>query len=156
MARPDAPPVLMEVDGRSLAASGVTATEILAELQGHGYTTHLVEPDRLVAVPSTEPLPSTVVDCLAWKQRPERLSGRPVEAITFDDRVSRMLADCRSSSDSRRAHVAGLLEVTDEAVLSFSEITDALDRLAKDPSDEVRAAAAWWASLRAGRAAASR
>lgn len=146
---PDAPPVLYESNGHTLALAGATPEQLIAAFEAHGYTNYLVEPGRLTRVAADEMQPQTIADYLAVKRRPPGLGDwMVVPGMTGTERVSRALVDCHHPNPHHRAYIARALAGFDEAVLARSEIARALDALAADPGASVREAARWWTQQR--------
>lgn len=148
--RPDAPAVLFESNGHTLAFSGLRPKDLLTELETAGYVNHAVEATRLVATRSHEFQPQTIVDYLAVKEPSVHLS-RPVEPLlSFAERVARIVADCCFPNPDHRAYIAAALADADAALLSNPAVGQALDALTHDPVSDVRAASSWWVVRRQG------
>ncbi len=141
---PDAPAVLYESNGHTLALFGFDPPALSAALDALGYTSLAVEPDRLVRIVAGQLQPQTIVDCLAVKRDPA-VPGRPaVPALSFDERVGRVVADGRHPNPDHRAYVARALASADAEVLSQTAVAETLDLLLVDPEEPVRLAASWW------------
>lgn len=146
----DAPPVLYESNGHTLAFFGSSPQQLVAEFADFGYTSYLVESDRLVRIDPREMQPQTEVNCLALKGRPETLRRWQFALpLTFEERIARMVTDCRSPNPDHRAYIAAALRTADAAVLAHPALRDALDPLGQDTSTAVREAVAWWSQSRA-------
>lgn len=141
----DAPPVLLESNGHTLALMGTTPTALLREVEGFGYTPYMVLGARLVPVTSADLQPRTEVDYLALKQAPPSLPGWTVAApLTTDERLAMLVEDCSSQSEDCRAYIGRAIADGDAELLARPELAAALDRLAEDPIETVRAAVGWW------------
>lgn len=146
----DAPPLLVESNGHTLRLLGATPNDLLAKLEELGYDAHLVDAGRLVRVRAHEFQPQTIVDYLAFKQRPRGIDTWTIEAaLGLGERVSRVLADCRLPNADHRAYMAAALAAAGPDVLSQPQVSEVLDRLLADPAEAVREAARWWADRRA-------
>lgn len=142
-----APPVLFESNGHTLQFYGARPTDLLGEMAGLGYRSHLVEAGRLVPVPPGQTQVQTVVDYLAVKGALDGLAGwRVDEPLSLDERIARLLQQCQGSSpylQGQRAYVGHALEAAEPEVLARPEVRALLAELREDPVDWVRAAAAW-------------
>jgi FkbM family methyltransferase len=144
LSQPDAPPVLVESNGHTLAKFGATTADLRRRLEDLGYTTYLLDADLLVRFAATDFQPQTIVDYLALKQLPagiERIEVRP--SLTLDEQAARVVADCALPNPDHRAYMAAALEQAGEALLSRPDIRRVLDALSTDPVEAVRTAAAW-------------
>lgn len=149
LSQPDAPPLLVESNGHTLAKFGATPADLLRRLEELGYTAHIVEAERLVEVRSTDFQPQTIVDYLALKSLPAgiaRIEVRP--SLTTEERVARVIADAALPVADHRVWIAGALREADPELLAHPQVADALAALSADPVDAVRAAAAWWKGRR--------
>ena len=147
--RDDAPPVLYESNGHTLAFFGSSPQQLVAEFADLGYTSYLVESDRLVRIDPREMQPQTEVNCLALKGWPETLRRWQLALpLTIEERIARMVTDCRSPNPDHRAYIAAALRTADAAVLAHPELRKALDALGQDTSTAVRKAVAWWSQTR--------
>jgi FkbM family methyltransferase len=149
LSQPDAPPVLVESNGHTLAKFGATPRDLLVALEGFGYTAHIVEAQRLVEVRSTDFQPQTIVDYLALKGLPagiDRIEVRP--SLTLEERVARVAADARLPNPDHRAWIGAALAEADPELLAHPEVVEVLAALSTDPVDRVQAATAWWAAGR--------
>jgi FkbM family methyltransferase len=145
LSRPDAPPLLFESNGHTLKAFGITTNDLLAKVESFGYTAHAIEDDRIVRTTSADFQPQTIVDHLAFKAPPPGLEGSRVDAgYDADERVAKIVIDCRSPNDDHRAYMASALAGAGQVLLSHPLVIETLDALVADPSEAVRAAASWW------------
>jgi len=143
--RDDAPPLLYESNGHTLAFLGTSPEQLAAEFSAFGYTSYLVESDRLVRIQPGEMQAQTEVNCLALKRRPETLRRwQFAPPLTFEDRIARMAIDCRSPNRDHRLYMATALRAADAAVLAHPVLAEALASLRRDPEPAVRDAVAWW------------
>lgn len=141
---PNAPDLLYESNGHTLALFGVGPPQLSAELDALGYTSLAVEPNQLVRVVPGQMQPQTIVECLAVKHD-VALPGRPaVPPLSYDERVDRAVADGRHPNPDHRAYMAWALAGADAEVLSHPAVVATLDLLLVDPEEPVRRAAAWW------------
>lgn len=149
LSRTDAPPILYESNGHCLAFYGSTPGAVVRELQRHGYTSHLVEPGRLVRVRAGELQAETVADHLAVKSPSLAVEGwQLAPRLDFEERIARLLTEATSPLADHRRYAARVLEGAGEDILSHRLIAYALDRLREDPVPSVRAAASWWSPRR--------
>ena len=144
LSRPDAPPLLVESNGHTLAKFGATPQDVVAKLEEYGYTAHIVEEDSLIEVRSTDFQPQTIVDYLAVKQVPAGAEWMEVRrGLTADEQVARVTADATLYNEDHRAYIAAALEHAGRDLLSRPEVIRVLDALTTDPAPAVAAAAAW-------------
>ena len=144
----DAPPLLYEANGHTLALFDETPEGLVIALDELGYTSYyidyVVDPPLLIRIEPGVLQPETLVDCLALKQRPESIPGwRFAPPFTLDERVQRMVADCLVPNPDHRAYLASRLPEAGPDVLNHPALADTLAALADDPVDTVRQAAAW-------------
>jgi FkbM family methyltransferase len=144
----DAPTLLYEANGHTLALFGETPESLVAALDDLGYTSYyidyVVDPHLLVRVEPGVMQPETLVDCLAVKERPESPPGwRFAPPMTLDQRVQRMVADCLVPNPDHRAYLARRLREAGPEVLNHPALAATLAALVVDPADAVREAAAW-------------
>ena len=141
----DSPPVLYESNGHTLAFFDSTPEQLHGELAGLGYTSYLVESDRLVRIDPGEMQAQTEVNCLALKRRPETLRRwQFAPPLTFEERMARTVSDCRSPNPDHRVYIATALRAADATVLGHPPLAEALASLRGDPEPVVREAVAWW------------
>jgi FkbM family methyltransferase len=145
LTRPDAPPILIESNGHTLAHYGATTHDLRAVLEGFGYSCHLVDsslPYRLVPVDADQLQPECVADYLAFKARPPELGPWFVSApFGRAELVERVLSMCRDRSEHHRAYAAAVLRVAPIWMLAHPAIAAGMHALRSDPVAEVRAAA---------------
>jgi FkbM family methyltransferase len=147
----DAPAILYEANGHTLAMHGATPEGLMAELEGLGYASYLVEQGRLVRAHASELQPQTILDYLAVKRLPRGLTGWRVEPVlTFEERLSRLRNDARHENPDHRAYIAAALRRAGDELLSHPDVAASLAALATDPEPVVREAAAWWTGDRVG------
>jgi len=145
---PPAPPLLYESNGHTLAFYGATPGDLLAQVEDLGYTSYMVTGDRrLVRVRAGEMQPQTLVDYLALKRAPSGLDSWRVEAaMSRDERISRIVADCVHVNEHHRAYMARTLATCEDGTVSHPDVAQALAALTDDPVEAVRTAAAWYTS----------
>jgi FkbM family methyltransferase len=142
----DAPALLLESNGHTLGLMGTTPSELLAEVEGFGYTAYMVGRGRLIPVRATDLQPRTEVDYLALKRWPASLTGWDLaEPLTDEERVWMLVEDCRSESEDCRAYIGRALADAGPELMAHPALRAALDLLADDPVGTVRGAVAWWA-----------
>ncbi len=144
----DAPILLYEANGHTLALFGETPESLVEALDDLGYTSYyidyVVDPHLLIRVEPGVMQPETLVDCLAVKQRPESLPGwRFAPPMTLDERVQRMVADCLVPNPDHRAYLVRRLREAGPEVLGHPGLAATLAALVVDRVDTVREAAAW-------------
>ena len=149
LSHPDAPPLLIESNGHTLARFGASPQELLARLEEYGYTPHIVEGERLIEVRSGDFQPQTIIDYLGLKHLPAGLESMEVRrGLTVDEQVARIAADATLYNHDHRAYMAAALEGAGSELLSRPEVARVLDALTADPTAEVRDAAGWWRGRR--------
>ncbi|MDQ4149972.1 MAG: FkbM family methyltransferase [Actinomycetota bacterium] len=142
---PAAPPILYESNSHTLRFYGLTTRDLIGEFERFGYRSYLVEPGRLIKTTATELQPQTVVNYLAVKGPNPKIPGWIVEgAMSFEERVSKLVAESEFPHEDHRASVAHRLEKAPPNVLEDPLIAQALDRLSRDSSEAVRKSAEWW------------
>lgn len=154
---PDAPPVLVESNGHTLAKFGATPRDLLVRLEELGYTAYIVDGHRLVEVGAGDFQPQTIVDYFACKRLPQAIARIEVQpALTLDQQVARVVADAGLHNHDHRAYIAAALAGAGRELLAQPVIVATLDALAEDPVEAVRSAAAWWREKARGGTRASR
>ncbi|HTJ74435.1 MAG TPA: FkbM family methyltransferase [Acidimicrobiales bacterium] len=151
---PDAPPLLFESNGHTLDLFGLTPQDLLGALEALGYTSHAVEPGRLVALRAVDVQPQTILDCLAFKHRPAGLveMGWQVDPpMSAAELVGRIRADCRHANVAHRRYMASALARAEPSTLEDPGVVEILEELTCDPDDAVRAAMSWWTGGDGGR-----
>ena len=109
--RSDAPPLLVESNGHTLAPFGETPCSLKATLVAYGYRIFQVERRRLIPVAIEELQPTTVVDYLAVKSTGLPPHGWRVDApMTPRERLRRVRASFRSSIEHDRAYIAAAID----------------------------------------------
>ena len=144
----DAPILLYEANGHTLALFDETPESLVEALDDLGYTSYyidyVVDPHLLIRVEPGVMQPETLVDCLAVKQRPESLPGwRFAPPMTLDERVQRMVADCLVPNPDHRAYLVRRFREAGPEVLGHPGLAATLAALVVDRVDIVREAAAW-------------
>ncbi|MGI8983960.1 MAG: class I SAM-dependent methyltransferase [Acidimicrobiales bacterium] len=149
----DAPAILYEANGHTLAMHDATPEALMGELEGLGYMSYLVEQGRLVRAHAADLQPQTILDYLAVKRLPRGLTGWRVEPVfTFEERLTRLCNDARQENPAHRAYVAASLRRAGDDLLAHPDVAACLGTLATDPEPAVREAAAWWTGDRMGSA----
>lgn len=145
---PAAPPVLFESNGHTLRLVDLGPEDLIAELEGLGYTGYVVEPHRLIHLRPGRAQPQTELDVLALKKDSPRPAGWNVDpSMTQSERVRRFVGEIESPNPHCRTYIAQVLESEGEETLSHPAIAAALTRLKDDPVDAVRVAAGWWTPI---------
>ena len=148
--QPDAPAILYESNGHTLAMHDATPEQLVGELEDLGYRSYLIDNRRLVRVDPSHLQPQTFVDYLAVKRLPRDLLGWRVEPIlTLAERIERLVADTSHPNPHHRAYMAGALARAGEELRSHPDIRASRARLAHDDDPEVREAAARWTTGKA-------
>ena len=149
--RPDAPAILYESNGHTLALHDATPEQLIGELEDLGYKSYLIDGHRLVRVDPSQLQPQTFVDYLAVKRLPRSLLGWRVDPVlTPAERIQRVVTDLGYPNPHHRAYMAGALARAGEELRSHPEVRAARARLAHDDDPGVREAAARWTTARAG------
>jgi len=142
---PDAPPLLFESNGHTLGLFGLTPHDLFGELESLGFTSHLIEPGRLVPVRPADVQPQTILECLAFKRRPAGLGGWHIDPpMSAAERIERIRSDCRHANVTHRRYMAAALERAEPPALTSPGVVEVLEELAEDPDDVVRTALGWW------------
>jgi FkbM family methyltransferase len=140
----EAPPILYESNGHTLRFFGKTANELKRTLKQLGYHNHQVEQGVLIPVRDRDLQPFGVVDYLAFKRRPARLTGwRMRKRLSRTELLERFVFACAYPHQHVRAHAARELARAPRWLLTRPAIQNALTALRNDPLAEVREAASW-------------
>ncbi len=143
---PQAPPLLYECNGHTLWPYGATPEDLIATVEGLGYTSYMVDQGRLIPVTSDEFQPQTLVDYLAVKQDLTALSGWTIEPpLDFEERVARIVVDGSHANHNHRVFMGRALQRAAPEITAHPSIVELLERLRDDPVDDVRAVVAAWA-----------
>ncbi len=126
LTRSDAPPLIVESNGHTLAMFGQTTKRLRRALEDFGYRLNLVEDGCLRAVKSNELQPETCVDPRMDRAELSR----------------RVLASSGSKSIHNRMHIARELAGGGWAVPATYEVREAVRQLKADAEPSVREAAA--------------
>jgi FkbM family methyltransferase len=144
LARPDAPAILFESNGFTLAMFDQTPNTLLRALEDVGYHSYLVEPGLLTPVRASDFQPACNVDYLALKGPLRKLRqwrlGRP---LSLHASVRRIAAEANQPPEAR-AYMAQALAKAGATLLSEPAIHHVLNRFRQDDDERVRSAAAWW------------
>lgn len=145
LARPDAPPILFESNGHTLAFYDQTPRKLLGALEDLGYRHYYLEDDRILPFRSDDFQPVTVADFLAVKRPVPKLEAwRIDEPLNLAEQLHRVIADCKYCHEHQRAYMARALAAADASILTHPAVAACLDALQTDPVAAVRSAAAWW------------
>lgn len=146
LGRPDAPPILIESNGHTLAHYGASTQELRAALELHGYRCHLIDTSilhRLVPVSADEVQPECVADYLAFKETPADLAPWFVGApFGHAELVERVLTMCRLPDVDHRAYAARVLRDAPVWMRAHPAILAAVEDLRADRATAVRVVAA--------------
>jgi len=142
---PDAPPLLFESNGHTLGLFGLTPHDLFGELESLGFTSHVIEPGRLVPIRAADVQPQTILECLAFKRRPAGLGGWHIDPpMSSAERIERIRSDCRHANVAHRRYMAAALARAAPTTLTSPGVMEVLGELADDPDDAVRTALGWW------------
>jgi hypothetical protein len=145
LGRPDAPPILFESNGHTLAFYDRTPRQLLGALEDLGYRHFYLEDDRILPFRSTDFQPVTVADFLALKRPVPKLAGwRLDEPLNLAEQLHRVIADCKYCHEHQRAYMGRALAGADTSILTHPAVIACLDALQNDPVLSVREAASWW------------
>lgn len=145
LAQQDAPVVLYESNAHTLRFFDETTQRLAAIFHDYGYTTFVIEPERLVPFSLDHPQYRCVVNCLAVKGQPSALTNRPlVAAPSFEEIVRTIISQAFSQWTHDRAHVARILAEVGPALRADPRVMLALRLLCRDADADVRTAAAWF------------
>lgn len=140
-----APPILYEANGHTLRFYGLRTADLLRELERFGYMSYWIADQRFIPTRASDLQSETVVNYLAVKDGPPDLPGWTVAGpMSQDERVGRLLSQCRHESEDHRANIAWILRDAEDDLLSHPAVRRALGVLKGDPSHLVRSAAGWW------------
>jgi FkbM family methyltransferase len=142
---PEAPPLILESNGHTLAFYDATPQKLCRQLEELGYRCYLVEPGRFVEVSPNEIQPQTVVDWLAVKGPLPDIPGYSLQpGLNRQELIHVLVTEGSLVIDHHRAHVARTLADAPDEILSHERILKLLRSLQKDPSELVRSAVAWF------------
>lgn len=145
------PTLLYEANGHTLRGGGSSPEQLIAQLEGMGYTSYLVAHPHLYRISSADIQPQTVADYLASTEPLPAIEGWQVEpALRRHVRAARISAECNHENEFHRVYMAQALESASPSVLSAPPVAQALDSLVADPVERVRAASRWWVERRDG------
>src|SRR5262249_5322301 len=109
-----------------------------------GYRNYQIEPGQLMPVRARDLQPFVVVDYLAVKRWPSRLSGWQVRPpLHRTELLEKFLAACAHPHQHVRGHAARELANAPRWLLIEPAVQNALTALRTDSLAEVRDAAAW-------------
>lgn len=150
--------ILYESNTYTLDFFGLKPNDLLAELYKYGYTSYLLDGERLVQLRGSDLQPQTEIDCLALRIGSAPPPGWTVEPpMSAQEKISRFVADSRSANPNCRTYVARALAGAGPEIVTDPAVVEALTFLVRDEEESVRSAAAWWAeeqaSLKPGRSA---
>ena len=140
LAGADAPAMVIEGNGFTLAGTGLVPGDLLRRLHDFGLQTWRIGDGELFCVGPDDLQPETVCDYLAsraeppWPQRP---------APDVDSVAARFVAEGGHALWTHRRYVAGVLAVAPPEVIA-RPIQELLERLLIDPVRAVHTAASWW------------
>ncbi|MGI8777809.1 MAG: FkbM family methyltransferase [Acidimicrobiales bacterium] len=140
-----APPLLYECNGHTLHPYGATPEELIATVEGLGYTSYMVDQGRLIPVGSGEFQPQTLVDYLAVKQVPALGRWPIAPALDLDERVARIVVDGTHANHNHRVYMGRALQRAGPEILDHPSIVELVATLRDDPVDDVRAVVTAWA-----------
>ena len=139
----DAPPLLYESNGHTLALFGQEPESLVAELGRFGYTCYLAEPGRLRPLDPTAPQYSCVVDNLACKQLTGQWRNWVTGAMSNREQIERALVECNASWATQRKYIARALKKASPTIRGDLSIRQALRKLRTDSDNEVAEEAKW-------------
>jgi FkbM family methyltransferase len=144
LARADAPPIIYESNGYTLHLFDKTAHQLKRALEEFGYRNYLIESGQLIPIRARDLQPFVVVDHLAVKRWPSRLTDWQIRRrLGRAELLARFLTACAHAHQHVRGHAARELERAPRWLLAEPAIQSALLVLRNDPLAEVRDAAAW-------------
>ena len=149
LSRPDAPAILYEGNGHTLAFYNRTCQELKAALERFGYHNYLVDgPGCLRPVGAEDLQADTCVDYLAVKQLPSSLPGwKLLDPLSPQEIVVRVVASSEFPTEHHRAYIARALRTAPAWLVGNDQVVQALRKLRVDAHEDVRQAAAWSATL---------
>lgn len=141
--------ILYESNTYTLDFFGLRPNHLLSELHQYGYTSFMLDGQRMVQLRTSELQPQTEIDCLALRIGTPPPPGWVVEPpMSNQEKVNRFVTDSRSGNPNCRAYVARALAGAGPEIATDPAVVEALTFLIKDAEESVRFAAAWWASER--------
>lgn len=145
LARPDAPPMIFEVNGYTLDFFGSSPQALLAQVEALGYRCYWTRWNRLASARATDIQPEVQADYLAVKQPlPPLRKWTVIPSSTPAELAQRFVAAASSSHPHLRWFAAQVMAQAPLDLLSRRAVIETLDRLAQDEEASVRAAAQWW------------
>jgi len=106
---------------------------------------YLLEPGRLVPTQPGDLQAECVVNYLAVKGRPPGLESWPIASPrSLEDTIGKIVSESRHPDEHHRAYIARALAEAAPGIVADARVTVALRSLGDDPSEDVRAAAAWF------------
>jgi FkbM family methyltransferase len=138
LSRSDAPPLIVESNGHTLALFGQTTKRLRRVLEDFGYRIRLVEPICPREVRSGEPQTETCVDYLALKRDP-RMGETELSRRILKTSVSKSVHD--------RLHITRELAAAGRKIRAIPAAQRAIEQLRSDPEPAVREAAEAAAAL---------
>ena len=140
----NAPPMIIESNGPSLALRSSSPLELHRLLSGLGYTPYLIKPGRLIEVEAGQLQPNTVSNWLAVKGAPPSLAGYSVEGpMATEELIRELVYEGTLPTEDHRAHVAGALAQAESDIKGDQRIIELLESLRTDPAEAVRRKARW-------------
>jgi FkbM family methyltransferase len=128
----DAPPIVYESNGYTLAIQGETTKNLRAALERLGYHNYSVGPSELTPVQANEVQPVCVTDYLAVKRLPVNIPGWQIRnLLSPEEIVESFLATCLDVDKvpGFREHVSGELADAPAWFLSNERVRKELERL---------------------------
>ena len=149
LAREDAPVIVYECNGLTLAKYGLSPGELVGLLEGFGYTTYRAEAGGYRLYRSGDFQPESYLDVVALKPpHRRRVAGSIGPPLTAAEVCVRAVREAGMPHEVQREYIARALEHAGPGLLDDPSVRGALDRLADDPHGSVRLAAEWWTRLR--------
>ncbi len=146
LSRPDAPPILIEVNGHTLDFFDETPQTLLTQLEALGYRCYLVQWGKLlIPARATDWQPEVLADYLAIKRPLPPLRAWTIAPSSSPEVLRRrFVASAGADHPHIRQHVGRTLAQAPIELLGHPDMIAALDRLAADPDAAVRATVGWW------------
>ena len=141
LAGADAPAIVIEGNGFTLAGAGLVPGDLVRRLHDFGLQTWRIGDHELFRVGPDDLQPETVCDYLASRSEPP-WPERP--APDADAVATRFVAEGGHALWTHRRYVAGVLVSAPPDLVARPEIQDLMERLLIDPVPAVHAAAVWW------------
>ncbi|MGA7672064.1 MAG: FkbM family methyltransferase [Nitrolancea sp.] len=137
-----APVILYESNAFALGFAGHTPDKLLKSLGELGYSSYMLDSDRLIRIREGEFRPECVANFVAVKGDVARIGRHEVRAQrSTSELIQAIVSKSQSDWPHERLYLAGALAHADHSLLSSPAVRTALSVLLHDPLEGVRQAA---------------